>query len=60
MFNPSQQQLTFLAGTGLYSLAGNYLIMTETHFFSGTDLVYDLPGQWKFFAMEAFVNWAEI
>ena len=29
-------------------------------FFSGTDSVYDLQGQWKFFAMGSFVNWAEI
>ena len=29
-------------------------------FFTGTDSVYDLQGQWKFFAMGSFVNWAEI
>ena len=29
-------------------------------FFTGTDLVYDLQGQRKFFAMGSFVNWAEI
>ena len=41
-------------------LLQNIIIMRETDFFTGTDSVYDLQGQWKFFAMGSFVNWAEI
>ena len=48
------------ATTASRTIFQNIIIMRETDFLPAQILVYDLQGQWKFFAMGSFVNWAEI